>query len=99
MAEKLTAGQKAAKTRTRRLAAAKAVVTKKRMSALAKARAAEAASKEALRTYCEEHGWKVAFFDGAHWLSTDRYHRRGCISPRPKECGCTRDPFGPVEGR
>ena len=64
MAEKLTAGQKAAKTRTRRLAAAKAVVTKKRMSALAKARAAEAASKEALRTYCEEHGWKVAFFEG-----------------------------------
>ncbi len=34
------------------------------MSAWAKARAAEAASKEALRAYCAEHGWKVAFFEG-----------------------------------
>lgn len=34
------------------------------MGALAKARAAEAASKEALRTYCEQHGWKLAFFEG-----------------------------------
>jgi hypothetical protein len=35
------------------------------MSAFAKARAAEAASKEALRLYCQKHGWKVAFFEGA----------------------------------
>jgi hypothetical protein len=34
------------------------------MSAFAKARAAEAASKEALRIYCEGNGWKVAFFEG-----------------------------------
>ncbi len=35
------------------------------MSAFAKARAAEAASKEALRAYCDDHGWKVAFFEGS----------------------------------
>jgi len=35
------------------------------MSAFAKARAAEAASKEALRAYSQEHGWKIAFFEGA----------------------------------
>jgi hypothetical protein len=35
------------------------------MSPFAKARAAEAASKEALRAYCVEHGWRVAFFEGA----------------------------------
>jgi hypothetical protein len=34
------------------------------MSAFAKAKAAEAASKEALRLYCQEHGWRVAFFEG-----------------------------------
>jgi len=30
-----------------------------------KARATEAASKEALTAYCKEQGWKVAFFEGA----------------------------------
>jgi hypothetical protein len=35
------------------------------MGAFAKARAAEAASKEALRAYCNEHGWRLAFFEGA----------------------------------
>jgi hypothetical protein len=35
------------------------------MSAFAKARASEAASKEALRLYCERHGWRVAFFEGS----------------------------------
>lgn len=35
------------------------------MSAFAKARAAEAASKEALRLYCKKHRWKLAFFEGA----------------------------------
>ena len=35
------------------------------MNAFAKARAAEAASKEALRLYCADHGWRVAFFEGA----------------------------------
>ena len=34
------------------------------MSAFAKAHAAEAASKDALKTYCAEHGWRVAFFEG-----------------------------------
>jgi hypothetical protein len=65
MPNKLSAGQKAARTRKRRAAAFKALQTKRRMSAFAKARAAEAASKEALRVYCQEHGWKVAFFEGA----------------------------------
>jgi hypothetical protein len=60
----LTAGQKAARTRKRRAAAKKAVQTRKRVSAFAKARAAEAASKEALRAYCQERGWKIAFFEG-----------------------------------
>lgn len=64
MPSELTAGQKAARTRTRRLAARKAVLTKRRVSAFTKARAAEAASKEALRAYCQEHGWKVGFFEG-----------------------------------
>ena len=64
MPVELTPGQKAAQTRRRRAAAAKAVRTKRQISAFAKARAAEAASKEALKAYCEEHGWKVAFFEG-----------------------------------
>jgi len=34
------------------------------MSAFAKARAAEAASKAALKAHCEETGWRVAFFEG-----------------------------------
>ncbi|MDQ6651911.1 MAG: hypothetical protein M3Y84_04115 [Acidobacteriota bacterium] len=45
--------------------ALKAWKTRRRMSAFAKARASEAASKEALRAYCEEEGWRVAFFEGA----------------------------------
>jgi hypothetical protein len=60
----LTAGQKAARTRKLRAAAAKAVATKKRLSAFGKVRVAEAASKEAFRDYCEQHGWRVAFFEG-----------------------------------
>jgi len=35
------------------------------MTAWQKAHAAEAASKDALRAYCEDHGWKIAFFEGA----------------------------------
>jgi hypothetical protein len=62
---KLSSGQKAARTRKRRLAAQKATQTKKRMSAFDKMRASEAASKEALGLYCKEHGWKIAFFEGA----------------------------------
>ena len=34
------------------------------MSAWEKAHAAEAASKDALETYCNKHGWKIAFFEG-----------------------------------
>jgi len=60
----LTPGQKAAFSRSRRAAAAKAVTTKKRLSAWEKAHAAEAASKDALKIYCNEHGWEVAFFEG-----------------------------------
>ena len=47
--------REAARKRKLRAAAAKAVATKKRMSALTKVRAAEAASKEALRVYCNQH--------------------------------------------
>jgi hypothetical protein len=65
MPEELSAGMKAARTRKRRVAAMKAGLTKRRISAFAKAPAAEAASKEALRVYCHKHGWKVAFFEGA----------------------------------
>ena len=46
-------------------AARKAWRTRRAVSAFAKVRASEAASKEALRLYCEQHGWKVAFFEGA----------------------------------
>jgi hypothetical protein len=60
----LTPGQKAARTRKRRAAASKASQTRKRMDAFTKVRASEAASKEALRSYCEQHGWRVAFFEG-----------------------------------
>jgi hypothetical protein len=35
------------------------------VSAFAKVRASEGASKEALRLYCEQHGWKLAFFESA----------------------------------
>src|SRR5664279_5034164 len=65
MSEPMTAGQKAARTRKRRAAAAKAVDKRRRMSAFAKAHAAEAASKDAFLTYCQQHGWRVAFFEGA----------------------------------
>jgi hypothetical protein len=37
---------------------------KTRLSPRHKAVVAEAASKEALRYFCAEHGWKVAFFEG-----------------------------------
>ncbi len=46
-------------------AALKSWCTRRTMSAFAKARAAEAASKEALRLYGKEHGWNVAFFEAA----------------------------------
>jgi hypothetical protein len=35
------------------------------MGAFIKAHAAEAASKEAMRLYCKDHGWHLAFFEGA----------------------------------
>ena len=60
----LTPGEKAARTRRLRAAGKRAARTKLRMGTVAKARAAEAASKQALMTYCEEHGWKLAFFEG-----------------------------------
>jgi len=46
-------------------AALKAWRTRRITSAFVKARATEAASKEALTAYCKEQGWKVAFFEGA----------------------------------
>jgi hypothetical protein len=46
-------------------AAQKAWRTRRRLNAFVKARAAEAASKEALKVYCTERCWKVAFFEGA----------------------------------
>jgi len=44
--------------------ALKAWRTRRTLSAFAKARAAEAASKAALKAHCEETGWRVAFFEG-----------------------------------
>ena len=52
-------------TTDRHFPALKSWKTRRTMSAFAKVRASEAASKEALRLYCKEHGWKVAFFEGA----------------------------------
>ena len=46
-------------------AALKAWRTRRHKSAFIKAHAAAAASKAALEAYCTEHGWKVAFFEGA----------------------------------
>jgi len=48
----------------RRTAALKAWQTRRRVSAFAKARAAEAASKTAFRLRFEARGWRVAFFEG-----------------------------------
>lgn len=45
-------------------AALKAWQTRRRLSPFKKAQAADAASKEALRLYCQEHGWRVASFEG-----------------------------------
>ncbi|MGA2904161.1 MAG: hypothetical protein ABSD98_10040 [Candidatus Korobacteraceae bacterium] len=53
------------KARDQHAAGLKAWRTRRTVSAFAKARAAEAASKEALRFYCEEHGWKLAVFESA----------------------------------
>ena len=44
--------------------ALKAWKTRKIKSAFIKVRASEAASKEALKAYLEERGWKVVFFEG-----------------------------------
>jgi hypothetical protein len=62
MPEELTPAQKAA--RTRKLRALEREAQQKHLNAFEKARASEAASKEALRAYCEKHGWHVAFFEG-----------------------------------
>jgi hypothetical protein len=51
-------------TSNRHEAALKSWRTRRSMSAFAEARAAEAASKEALRLYCSKQGWKLAFFEG-----------------------------------
>src|SRR5438874_6555599 len=51
--------------RDQREAGLKAWRTRRIRSAFVKARAAEAASKEALKAHCAEHGWRVAFFEGA----------------------------------
>lgn len=48
-----------------RKAGLKSWKTRRTMSAFAKARASEAASKEALRLYCQKNGWKLAVFEGA----------------------------------
>jgi hypothetical protein len=50
--------------KNRHKAALKSWKTRRSMSAFAKARASEAGSKEALRIYCQKHGWKLAFFEG-----------------------------------
>ena len=50
--------------RNRSRSARKAWQTRRRLSAFTKAKAAEAASKDALRAVCQAHGWRVAFFEG-----------------------------------
>ena len=50
--------------RDQKKAAEKAWKTIRARRTFVKARASEAASKEALKTYCEETRWKVAFFEG-----------------------------------
>jgi len=50
--------------RNRREAALKAWKTIRSKRAFVKARAAEAASKAALKAYCEANGWRIAFFEG-----------------------------------
>jgi hypothetical protein len=50
--------------RDQRAAALKAWKTIRIKRAFVKARAAEAASKAALAAYCEQQGWRVAFFEG-----------------------------------
>jgi hypothetical protein len=45
-------------------AARKAWKTIRIKRAFVKARASEAASKAALEAYCEQQGWRVAFFEG-----------------------------------
>lgn len=64
MPDELTTGEKAARTRKRRDAAAKALQTRKRRNAFIKVHESEAASKEALKEYLEKRGWKVIFFEG-----------------------------------
>ncbi len=44
--------------------ALKAWETRRRQAAWKKAHASEAASKRALRKYCRENGWRIAFFEG-----------------------------------
>src|SRR5690242_16868978 len=46
-------------------ASRKAWKTRRRLTTIAKVRASEAASKEALKQYCKEKGWRVAFFEGS----------------------------------
>jgi hypothetical protein len=50
--------------RDQRAAANKAWKTIRARRAFVKARASEAASKAALEAYCEQQGWRVAFFEG-----------------------------------
>lgn len=49
----------------RREAALKSWRTRRARNAFIKAHASEAASKGALRAYCQKHGWRVALFEGA----------------------------------
>lgn len=61
----MTSSQKTRGPRDGHEAALKAWRKRRAISAFAKARAAEAASKEALRLYRAKHRWKLAFFEGA----------------------------------
>ena len=63
--KQLTPGQKAARTKKLKAAAAKALKRRRINKAFVKVRASEAASKEAFKTHCLTNGWKVAFFEGA----------------------------------
>lgn len=60
----LTDGHRPRASDGRREAALKAWKTRRIRNAFIKVRASEAASKEALRAFCEKKGWRVAFFEG-----------------------------------
>src|SRR5579864_4908513 len=80
-------------------AARKAWRTRRVLSAFAKVRASEAASKRELRRHCRQHGWKLAFFERGNGRTANGHHRRDCLSSRARQCRLARRSACPVERR